>query len=74
MSTYRIFYLGGGVLDDSEELASNDLVTVAKAACSKHPDLTAEIWLDDRKVAILRPCSHHRHRDWLALLMRHRGH
>jgi hypothetical protein len=59
MSTYRILYLGRGVLDDAEELASDDLVAVAKTASSKHPSLTAEIWLDNKKVAVVRPCSHH---------------
>ena len=58
MSTYRIFYLrGGGLLDDTEELVSDDLVTAAKAASSKHPQMTAEIWSDDRKVAVVRPTS-----------------
>jgi hypothetical protein len=60
MSTYRIFYLReGGVLDDTEEVVSDDLLTAAKTASSKHPQLTAEIWSDDRKVAIIRPCSLH---------------
>jgi|tagenome__1003787_1003787.scaffolds.fasta_scaffold16917965_2 hypothetical protein len=60
MSTYRIFYLGGGgLLDDAEEVVSEDLVTAAKAASSKHPHLTAEIWSGDRKVAIVRPSALH---------------
>jgi hypothetical protein len=56
MSTYRIFYLGGGgLLDDTEEVVTQDLVTAARAASSKHPHLTAEIWSEDRKVAVVRP-------------------
>jgi hypothetical protein len=58
MATYRIFYLrGGGLLDGTEEVVSDDLVTAARTASSKHPQLTAEIWSEDRKVAIVRPCS-----------------
>jgi hypothetical protein len=60
MSTYRIFYLrGGGLLDDAEEVACDDLVTAAKAASSKHPQLTAEIWSESKKVAVVRPCPPH---------------
>jgi len=51
MSTCRIFYLReGGLLDDTEEAVSDDLLAAAKTtASSKHPQLTAEIWSDDRK-------------------------
>ena len=61
MSTYRILYLEGAVLDGADEIASDDIVAVAKTASSKYPNLTAEIWLDNRKVAIVHPCSAHRH-------------
>jgi len=60
MSTYRIFYLeGGGLLNDTEEVVSNDLVTAAKTASSKHPDMTAEIWSEDRRIAVIRPNPRH---------------
>jgi hypothetical protein len=62
MSTYRIFYLRGGLLNDVEEIASNDLVAVTKTAWSNHPDSTAEIWCKDRKIAVVRPCGQHRWR------------
>jgi hypothetical protein len=55
MSTYRILYFrGGGLLDAAEEVACDDLVAVAKAASSKHPQLTAEIWWESKKVAVVR--------------------
>jgi hypothetical protein len=56
MSTYRIFYLRGGVLlDETEEVTSVDLIAAMQQASSKHPHLTAEVWSDDRKVAVVRP-------------------
>lgn len=60
MSTYRIFYLRGGLLDDTEELVSDDLFAATQTASSRHPDLTAEIWCHDRKVAVILPCREHR--------------
>ena len=59
MSTYRILYLRGGLLDGAEELVSDDLVLAAKVASSSRPHSTAEIWCDGRKVAVIRPCSRH---------------
>ena len=60
MSTYRIFYLaGGGLLNDTEEVVSDDLVTATQTASSKHPHLTAEIWSESRRVAVIRPSSRH---------------
>ena len=60
MPTCRIFYFRGGVLEDSTELASDDVVQAAKEASSSHPELTAEIWVGGRKAAIVRPSWHHR--------------
>ena len=47
---------GKGLLDDAEEVACDDLVTAASVASSKHPELTAEIWSKDKKLAVVRPC------------------
>ena len=55
MSTCRIFYFRGGVLEDTAELGADDVVQAAKSASSSHPELTAEIWLDGRKAAVVRP-------------------
>jgi hypothetical protein len=60
MSTYRIFYFRGGLLDDAEEFAAEDIRAPAKRASANHPELTAEIWCEDRKVAVVRPQGHHR--------------
>ncbi|HWI87888.1 MAG TPA: hypothetical protein VNS11_01400 [Sphingomicrobium sp.] len=60
MSTCRILYFRGGILEDAAELASEDLLEAAKSASSRHPDLTAEIWLDGRKVGVVRPSWHYR--------------
>ena len=60
MSTYRILYLRAGLLDGAEEVVSDDLVTVTKVASSKRPDMTAEIWLDGRKVVVVGPSGEHR--------------
>ena len=59
MPTYRIIYLGEGLDDERQEVASDDLVAAAQTASSTHPHLTAEIWLEDRIVAVVRPCSRH---------------
>ena len=56
MPDCRILYFRGGILEATDELASVDLVTAAKTASSRHPHLTAEIWLDGRKAAVVRPC------------------
>jgi len=57
--SYRIFYFQGGILEDSAEVTTSDIVEAAKLASSQHPHLTAEIWRGDKKVAICRPCWDH---------------
>ena len=57
MPTYRIFYLRGGLLEAADEVPSDDLITAAKTASSMHPNLLAEIWCENRKVAVVRPCK-----------------
>ena len=61
MSDYRILYCrgGGGILETTEEVKSVDVIAAARAASSKHPHFTAEIWLDGRKVAVVRPTWRH---------------
>lgn len=56
MTGCRILYFRGGILEATDELTSADMISAAKAASSNHPQLTAEIWLDGRKVAVVRPC------------------
>lgn len=61
MSTCRIFYFrAGGILEQAEDLASDDLLEAARRASSKFPELTAEIWLSGRKAAVVRPSLNHR--------------
>ena len=59
MLKFRIIYLGEGYIPDRRDVSSEDLVAVAQLASSMHPQLTAEIWLENRKVAVVRPCSRH---------------
>jgi hypothetical protein len=59
MSECRILYFRGGILEDTVEIGSGDLVKAAKAASSNYPELTAEIWLDGRKAAVIRPSWRH---------------
>ena len=59
MSECRILYFRAGILEDSTELGSDDLVEAAKTASATHPDLTAEIWLDGHKAAVIRPSWRH---------------
>jgi hypothetical protein len=58
--SYRIIYLRGAVLEEAEEVSTMDLVEAAQLASSKHPDLTAEIWREEKKVAVCRPSWDHR--------------
>lgn len=51
----RILYFRGGILEETEELAREDIVEAARTASSKHPDLMAEVWHDGRKAAVVRP-------------------
>ena len=55
MTGYRILYFRGGILEATDEVASVDVIAAAQTASSKHPHLTAEIWLEGRKVAVVRP-------------------
>lgn len=56
MSIGRILYFRGGILEAADEISSADLVGAAKTASSNYPELTAEIWLQGKKVAVVRPC------------------
>jgi len=56
----RILYFRGGILEESEDFAPEDLFEAARLASSRHPDPTAEIWQDGRKTAVIRPCSRNR--------------
>ena len=51
----RILYFRGGILEGADELASDDVVQAASVASSRHHDLTAEVWLGGRKVAVVGP-------------------
>jgi hypothetical protein len=55
----RILYFNGGILEDSDERAPDDLVEAARRASSRYPHLTAEIWREGRKAAVVRPCWGH---------------
>lgn len=61
MTHCRILYFREGLLEASEELACEDLVDAAKRASSQHPHLTAEIWIEGRKVGLVRPNWHDTH-------------
>jgi len=55
MPECRILYFRGGVLESSSEPLSSDLIEAAQTASATHPHLTAEIWVDGRKAAVVRP-------------------
>jgi len=55
----RILYFRGGILEETEDFASEDLFEAARVASGKRPHLTAEIWHDGQKAAVIRPCSLH---------------
>lgn len=55
----RILYFRGGILEETEEFAREDIVEAARTASSKHPDLMAEVWHDGRKAAVVRPAWDH---------------
>jgi hypothetical protein len=56
MTNCRILYFREGLLEASDEVACDDLLAAAKLASSTHPHLTAEIWWDQKKVGVVRPC------------------
>lgn len=60
MSKCQILYLQGGILEESEDCPSEDLVEAARIASSRHPHLTGEIWWEGRKVGVVRPRWEHR--------------
>lgn len=64
--SFRIFYFRGPVLEDVAEADTDDIVEAAKIASSRHNDLLAEIWCDNRKVAICRP-------SWVSVEIPHRN-
>jgi len=47
------------MLEAVEDFTSDDLLEAARAASSAHRELTAEIWQDGRKAAVIRPCEEH---------------
>lgn len=53
----RILYFRGGILEETDDFTSEDLLEATRAASSTHTDLTAEIWQNGRKAAVIRPCS-----------------
>lgn len=61
MANCRILYFQGGILEATEEALSADLVEAARAASSRYPNMTAEIWRDGKKAAVVRPCWAHHH-------------
>jgi hypothetical protein len=46
----------GPVLEHTAVAETDQIVDAGKLASSKHPHLLAEIWQNDRKVAVCRPC------------------
>lgn len=55
----RILYFRGGILEETHDRAPEDFFEAARVASATHPHLTAEVWQDGRKVAVIRPCSLH---------------
>lgn len=53
--TSQILFFRGGILEETRDIGTDDLVDAARLASSSHRDLTAEIWQGGRKVAIVRP-------------------
>lgn len=60
MMAYRIFYFRGGMLEETQDLSSTDLLAAISLASSSYPHFTAEIWTEGRKIAVVRPCKEHR--------------
>jgi hypothetical protein len=60
MPNCRILYFRGGILEDTDDVYASDVVEATKRASSRHPNFTAEIWLNGRKAAVVRPSWVHR--------------
>jgi hypothetical protein len=55
MPACRVLYFREAILEHTQELGCDDLVEAAKVASATHPHLTAEIWWNGKKVAVIRP-------------------
>jgi hypothetical protein len=55
MPTLRILYLSESVLEDAELCETADVVDAVKHASSRSPNLTAEVWSEAGKAAVVRP-------------------
>ena len=55
MATHRILYLSDSVLEDAELCETDNVVEAVKRASACSPDLAAEVWTDQGKVAVVRP-------------------
>jgi hypothetical protein len=55
MPAHRILYLSESVLEDAELYETESVVDAVKHASECPPDLTAEVWSDEGKAAVVRP-------------------
>lgn len=55
MATHRILYLAESVLEDAELYETESIVEAVKRAPAGPADLTAEVWSDEGKAAVVRP-------------------
>ena len=62
MSQMTIFYFEDSVLRATEELQSANVVEAMQRASTQHPELRAEVWSSEGKLAIVRPTTTRRSR------------
>ena len=55
MPTHRILYLSESVLEGAELCETESVVDAVKLASECPPELTAEVWSDEGKAAVVRP-------------------
>ena len=53
MQTFQILYLRQNVLEQSETVEVDDILEAIDHALARTPQLTAEIWTEKGKVAVL---------------------
>lgn len=57
MAEFRVLYFRDTVLVDWEVLHSDDVVEAVQHASAKASELTAEVWSEQRKVAVIRAAA-----------------
>lgn len=57
MQRFTLLFLRGNVLERAEQVAHRDVLQAVASAAGQEPDITVEVWLKTRRVAVVRSAS-----------------